>query len=485
MSMKINLVIVQPENYVHSLGFLDAADYVRYWFNTLGHEVYIGKNRLRHDAVNIVFGAHLGLPAGWIGPDFCTFIFNLEQIGSGGAELSEDYLGLLRSQDVIDYHIDNVGHYRPEAISDVPLIPFLNAPHRNRDLLAIDLFNRPIDLLFFGSINAERKAFLKRIERSGRDVAVFDSPTYYEERDEYVRQAKAVVNMSYYSTARFEQVRAFNVLSQGTAFISYQLSTQAVPLDFLDPVFWVTDDSFDRFFSEEFGTLEWCQTAQAKYSSWIQADPSHAFVKLLSILEQRWKIHTSILNTLPVSPVQVVQFDDGSYFQDAINLSPLEWNDPDLFLDLCKPQKWPWLGVTRRGQSIQLNNQQIERLLVHVAEITTNEWSALLTNAMSLVSDSGLLVVEVPISEVDFSGSMGCLVPKAKGVWLKFTDQFWRSGQWSHRFIIKGHQALNDQRQIVDVLAATFCRLIFEKRPTTSRERTLARVHRADFGLLD
>lgn len=481
--MKINLVIVQPENYVHSLGFLDTADYLRYWLNNLGCEVCFGKNRLRHDAVNIIFGAHLGIPSEWAGPEFCTFLFNLEQIGSGGAELSEHYLRLLKTHTVIDYHIDNVVHYKSEAISDIPLIPFLNAPHLNRDTMASDLFKRPIDLLFFGSINAERKAFLKRIERSGWDVAVFDSPTYYEERDEYVRQAKAVVNMSYYPTARFEQVRAFNVLSQGTAFISHQLSTQSVPPDFLDSVFWVNDDSFDRFFSEEFGTLEWCQKAQAKYSSWIQTDPSPAFVKLISILKQRWSIHTRNLNNIPASPVQLVQFDDGSYFQDAVNISPIEWNDPDLLLDLCKPQKWPWHGVTRRGQLIQLNQQQIERLVVHDSEITINEWRALLNNAMTLITDAGLLVVEIPISEVDFSGAISCLVPKAQGVFLKFTDQFWRSGQLSHRFIIKGHQALNDQRQIVDVSTATFCRLIFEKRSTTARERTEARVQRSDFGL--
>ena len=58
----IHLAIMQPLGYVHSLGFLDQARYFRWQFRRLGANVTLAKNRLRQDAVNFVFGAHLGLP---------------------------------------------------------------------------------------------------------------------------------------------------------------------------------------------------------------------------------------------------------------------------------------------------------------------------------------------------------------------------------------------------------------------------------------
>jgi hypothetical protein len=481
--MKIHLVIIQPEQYVHSLGFLDTADYLKYWLERLGNVVTIGKNRLRHDSVNILFGAHLGVHPLWLGPEFCTYIFNLEQVGPGGALLSDDYLNLLRTAKVIDYHPDNVANYRPQAKMDVPLIPFFNAPHLNREISHLEWSHRPIDLLFFGSVNAERKSFLQRIERAGRDVAVFDSPTYYEERDHYVRQAKAVINISYYTSARFEQVRAFNVLSQGTALISYLLPTQVIPVDFSEPVFWINDASCDRFFSEEFASLDWCRQAEEKYKAWINSDPSLAFASLLSLLEKQWSTHQQTLTHTSSQTVKLVQFDDGSYFHDAVNISPLDMNDADLNLDLCEAQTWPLICLSRHGKSIHIEPGQLERVVVQSLPQNQTQWSRLLTNAFELLRDAGILVVELPIEEVQFSTVEPCRVPKAQSTLMAFSEQFWRSGLWSHRLEFKGHQTLNDQRQVVEASLSTVCRLIWEKRPTTSRERTLSRVHRADFGI--
>ena len=56
----IHLCIVQPAGHEQALGLLDPARYFRYHFRRLGARVSLSKNRLRHDAVNFVFGAHLG-----------------------------------------------------------------------------------------------------------------------------------------------------------------------------------------------------------------------------------------------------------------------------------------------------------------------------------------------------------------------------------------------------------------------------------------
>ena len=137
-----HLAVMQPPGYIHSLGFLDPARYVRYQLRRLGMEVSIGKNRLREDAVNLVFGAHLGFnPA--LRERYAYLICNLEQIDPGGAHLSEEYLRLLKSSAVVDYEAQNVLHYC-EDVQNVPLLSFYSAPYlKAENLLALE--DRPID----------------------------------------------------------------------------------------------------------------------------------------------------------------------------------------------------------------------------------------------------------------------------------------------------------------------------------------------------
>lgn len=479
--MHIHLVVVQPDRYVHSLGFLDVADYLQHWLEARGIMVTLAKNRLRHDAVNIIFGAHLGMQPDWLEPRYCAFFFNLEQIGQGGASISPVYETLLKEGPVIDYHPLNVASYR-NCVASVPLVPFLNAPYLNPADAEIGWKDRPIDLLFFGSVNAERKAFLKRVEQAGWDVAVFDSPTYYAERDAYVRQAKAVINTSFYASARFEQVRAFNVLSQGTAFISYLQPGQVIAKEYRDHVFWVDDDSFDRFFREEFGTQNWGLQAQKKYERWLQTDPSDAILELLDIIAARWR-QCQALGAIatPTLPRVAVQVDDGSYFHDAVNLSPRCWDQADLKLDLCTRQSWPWAGTGHWGQNLHLNKAQLEQIAIRESLKSEAQWSALCANAMDLLCEGGRLMVDVAVDDILDTQAQRVRLRSAGGVLDDFTNFFWRSGNFNHKLTWTAAQYLDAQRQPAPPELASCCRMIFEKRQTTARERTLARVQSPDF----
>ena len=115
--------------------------------------------------------------------------FNLEQLGDGGAATSADYLRLLHGSAVVDYDTANVAAYCADP-ADVPVVPLLHAPYLD-DGRAAALEERPIDLLFFGSVNPRRRTFIERIERCGISVSMFDLPIYGEERDHFIRQAKA------------------------------------------------------------------------------------------------------------------------------------------------------------------------------------------------------------------------------------------------------------------------------------------------------
>ena len=155
----VHLCIVQPLGYVHSLGFLDQARFFRHQFRRMGAQVTLAKNRLRHDAVNFIFGAHLGFDAELRARYTCVFV-NLEQLGTGGATVSDAYLKLLGNAAVVDYDAANVSMYTPH-VDDVPLISFAHAPYLEGD--AAPLETRPIDILFFGSLNARREHLMRQI----------------------------------------------------------------------------------------------------------------------------------------------------------------------------------------------------------------------------------------------------------------------------------------------------------------------------------
>ena len=232
----IHLCIQQPAGYVHSLGLLDQARYFRYQFRRLGLSVTLAKNRLCHDAVNFVFGAHLGFDAVQRERHACIFV-NLEQLGEGGAKVSPAYLKLLGSSAVVDYNEDNRAAYVAD-VNDVPVVPLLHAPYLKPEQ-TIPLEERPIDLLFIGSMNERRRAWLDRIEALGLSVAMFDGPLYGPERDHFILQAKAVVNAHFYESSRFEQARVAHCLSLGTPVIAERTArTQPHPA-FEDCVLWL------------------------------------------------------------------------------------------------------------------------------------------------------------------------------------------------------------------------------------------------------
>ena len=286
MPSKIHLSIMQPAGYIHSQGFLDQARYARYQFRRLGAEVSIGKNRLREDSINIIFGAHLGFSSALKQRYNCVFL-NLEQLGEGGASVTKDYLDLLRTSAVIDYDERNLAAYGCKA-GDVPVVSFQWAPYL-ATTPALPLQDRPIDLLFFGSINERRKAIFSRIEACGWSVSLFDQPLYGEERDQFIRQAKAVFNCHFYESSRFEQARAFHTLSLGTPVISERTDRTTPSPAFEDSVTWVNDESLEAFFRDGFMTPAWQERALGQMKQFTETDPQAMWKIALEYSHALWQ----------------------------------------------------------------------------------------------------------------------------------------------------------------------------------------------------
>jgi hypothetical protein len=391
MTLRIHLCIMQPPGYIHSQGFLDQARYARYQFRRLGAEVTIGKNRLREDSVNIVFGAHLGFEPSLKQRYTCVF-FNLEQLGAGGASVSENYIKLIRSSPVIDYDERNLAAYGCLKGS-VPIVSFEYAPYLATEQNP-SLQNRPIDLLFFGSVNERRKTIFKRIEASGYSVSVFDHPLYGEERDQYIRQAKAVFNCHFYETSRFEQARAFHTLSLGTPVISERAELTTPPKAFENSVTWVHDEQIEVFFQNEFITQAWLERAQQQLQNFSATDPkaewhvAQQYCQALLGMEDKTK---------QVWRPEFMNLGSGKdYKLGWINLDILERTQPDLVIDLGQQTSLPINGKTLGGGYVLIKENSLRGIYANNVLEHVPDLPCLMTNLLALLKDDGILEVEVP-----------------------------------------------------------------------------------------
>ncbi|HEX2541118.1 MAG TPA: methyltransferase domain-containing protein [Caldimonas sp.] len=478
---RIHLCIQQPTGYVHSLGLLDQARYFRYQFRRLGAEVSLAKNRLHHDAVNFVFGAHLGFEPGLRQRHACVFV-NLEQLGEGGAAVAETYLRLLATSAAVDYDAANVAAYaaRPD---DVPVVPLLHAPYLLQPG-APALEDRPIDLLFIGSMNERRLAWLDRIRALGRTVQTFESALYAAERDAVIVQAKAVVNAHFYETSRFEQARVAHCLSLGTPVIAERTPrTQPHPA-FEDCVFWLEDGQLEQFFAEDFGTPAFYDLARQALRRFHDADPIEAYADLLAFAAGFGQAHAERKPADPWRPTRINLGSGKDYKGGWLNLDVLDRTQPDLLLDLAGEIELPLLLTSATVGPVRLDADSVSvinanNVLEHVPDLPR-----LMGNCLALLAPGGEFHIEVPYERAPTAWQDPTHVRAMnENSWLYYTDWFWYLGWFEHRFTVDSSTYLDAQLKSCGREGAAFMRLVLRKVETTAAERTTARTLQSDLRL--
>jgi SAM-dependent methyltransferase len=477
-----HLSIVQPIGYAHSLGFVDQVRYVRWQLRRLGARVTVAKNRLREDAVNLVFGAHLGFDPERLARHTCVFV-NLEQLGEGGAQVSEDYLRLLRNCAVIDYDPHNVAAYAEDP-ADVPVIPLLHAPYLDQGE-GIPLEERPIDLLFIGSINPRRQALIDRIQSLGHTVSTFDGPIYGDDRDAFIRQAKAVLNVHFYESSRFEQARVSHCLSLGTPVISERGPATRPHDAFEDSVLWLQDEAeFDHFFRHDFLTPAYYDAVRAGLERFRAADPIDAYADMAVFCSGVDRGERSRRVDAPWQPT-LVNLGSGKDYQPGwLNLDVLERAEPDLVLDLCAPLTLPLSRETRFGGRLFLEEGSVDiinanNVLEHVSDLP-----ALMGNCLRLLSAGGEMRIEVPYEGAPTAWQDPTHVRALnQNSWIYYTDWFWYLGWYEHRFEIAESAWLDASVQPCDQAKAAFMRIVLRKVETTPHERLVARTFQTDLRL--
>lgn len=481
----VHLCIVQPLGYVHSLGFLDQARFFRHQFRRMGADVSLAKNRLRHDAVNFVFGAHLGFDAAQRERYSCVFV-NLEQLGQGGAAVSSDYLKLLAGSAVVDYHADNVAAYQQPA-DEVPIVSFAHAPYlAAAPCDAAALAARPIDLLFIGSMNERRRELIARIEASGRQVSLFDGPVYGPERDALIAQAKAVLNLHFYPTARFEQARAFQCLSLGTPLISERHPDAAIPPQFEDSVHWLDSAALPDFFRQHFDTPDFHAGSAAQLQAFAAHDVIGEYAEVLAFAAGYRQQHALQMREARPGPWLPKRLHIGSgkdYRSGWLNVDILPAAQPDVVLDLAQPLALPLSIDTPQIGPTELHAQSLaliyaNNVLEHVADLPR-----MMSNCLELLAPGGEMLIEVPYEHAPTAWQDPTHVRAFnENSWLYYTDWFWYLGWFESRFGVRESSYLDERLQPCNRDKAHFMRMRLVKQATTLAERMKARTMQADFG---
>lgn len=261
-----------PSGSLHAAAFLEPMRYVAFTLRNLGYSVVMRVNQMDPSSINVIFGAHTCAERL---PDDCgpIIIFNLEQLidrQPHEPKISALYRKLLYSNVVIDYDMRNVMYYRSspsDLIADVKIFEFANAPYLRRSSVSL-VENRTIDLLFFGSLNRARATLIKRIEGEGVGVHCVTplNPVYGEEMNELIRNSTGVLNVPFYESRVFEQVRAFQVLSCGTPLLSVGLPS--APSHFVEAVHWISYADVEIFFRSYFRSHQWYRESEAQLQRW-------------------------------------------------------------------------------------------------------------------------------------------------------------------------------------------------------------------------
>jgi SAM-dependent methyltransferase len=480
----IHLCIVQPVGYVHSLGFVDQARFFRHQFRRMGATVTLAKNRLRHGAVNFVFGAHLGFEPALRERHTCIFV-NLEQLGRHGAQVSQGYLKLLGGSAVVDYDAANVAAYTTHA-DDVPLVSFAHAPYLAGQLdrgHGLPIEQRPIDILFIGSVNERRQRLMAEVEASGRRISALDGPLYGPERDDLIAQAKAVFNCHFYDSARFEQARAFQCLSLGTPVISERTPATLPPAQFEDAVFWVEPQQLRSFFTQRFGSAAFAHEARAKLAAFRAHDVIEQYADALSFAAGYRNEHRKQIDAAPWRPTRLQLGSGKDYKPGWFNVDILESTQPDAVLDLAQAQAWPLTVRSDTVGSVELHPGSLSmvnanNVLEHVADLPQ-----LMSNCLLLLREGGEMVVEVPHERARTAWQDPTHVRAMnENSWTYYTDWFWYLGWFEWRFKVTQFVHLDGALRECAESAAHFMRLVLTKVPTTLAERMHARTLQAGFG---
>lgn len=482
--MKINLVVIQPQGYIHSLGFLDYAYYFKYHLSRFNFDCVISKNRFKRGELNIIFGAHL-LKDTFILRQYNCCIINLENL-SESPSISPQYLDILKLYPILDYSSRNVDHIKKlGGISSVFSFGFCPFDFDYPKL------QKKYDFLFYGSMNDQRRNYLRELGEKGLRVSLLAFGVYFHERNRHILSSRFILNCHFYQNGLFEQARVFVPLSLGVPVLSMPSDNpQSVPRVFKDSVLWLTEDLLQRLATP--GFLESTELENLTREKLIRFQSESPDFREQGILEFLAGVSDEGKSTFRLNksgdasaeaPRQLHIGSGKNYLPGWLNVDVDASTAPDILLDLTAI-KLPLTVETSAYGSVTLEQGYFnilfaDNVLEHVPDLV-----GFMTNCLDLLKIGGVFVIEVPYE-------------RALGAWqdpthirafnensfLYYTDWFWYLNWFESRFKIERLEYVNLKKERVSKESADSIYVKLIKVNTSDVEKALARTMSGDFKL--
>ena len=210
--MKFNLCRIVPDNgfYVHSQVFNEIEAAMFFTLQRMGYEVTNSVNEFKTNARNIVFGMH-HCPVDVVRHDIPkdTIIYSLEQMKD--APECMRWFRKYRGLEVWDYSMRNVEVLRKAGVENIKhckigYVPEISYFERNRPE------ERDIDILAYMNPSPRRLAVMEVFEKDPNINFVSINSIYGDERDDYIKRAKLVINLHNNDNKIFEMVRISHLI---------------------------------------------------------------------------------------------------------------------------------------------------------------------------------------------------------------------------------------------------------------------------------
>lgn len=212
--MKIAVLILRPQDYVHSEAFREVGETIHHALLEIGYDSLLTSQINIPDRQYIILGSNL-LPFYNVKIPLNSIIYNLEQVSLESPWFQPALLDTLRQYSVWDYSQSNIEQLASLGITSVQYVPIGYVPQLSR----IPKAEEDIDVLFYGSINERRLSILQELKTHGVKVhALFGA--YGAERDAIIARSKIVLNIHFYEAKVFEIVRVSYLLANKRFVIS-------------------------------------------------------------------------------------------------------------------------------------------------------------------------------------------------------------------------------------------------------------------------
>ena len=211
-SNKFNLVRIVPDNGfdVHAQVFHEIEASVFFSLQKLGYDVTNSTNDFAPDRKNIVFGMH-HCPVDVVRHDIPkdTIIYSLEQMREQPECMR--WCRKYRNLEVWDYSMRNVEVLQKAGVENIKhckigYVPEISYFERNKSQ------ERDIDILAYLSPSPRREHIMKQFADNKKLNFVHIQSTYGDDRDEYIKRAKLVINLHNHDNQIFEMVRVTHLI---------------------------------------------------------------------------------------------------------------------------------------------------------------------------------------------------------------------------------------------------------------------------------